>query len=251
MLTIITNKRTPGQRHRINKINYRFISLNILNFFLKKKKNSMPRKKALTQNWCLRFSKLKKINIPTVFLNYVMLGGRFKEFGLFKDVYGGMYLNNVTGSYYPGFKFYSLEYILNFLSFKDLIGHIIPLNLVPLNLHTCYVYDVKNSKPTYACSFGSNAIRKKDLKKTKIISIELPSGVLKYFNYSTLSMFSSNFFFKKNKLIEGSWGFSLKTSKKIVVRGVAKNPVDHPNGGRTKTNKPERSPWGWVAKRGK
>lgn len=28
------------------------------------------------------------------------------------------------------------------------------------------------------------------------------------------------------------------------VRGVAQNPVDHPNGGRTKTNKPERSPWG-------
>jgi large subunit ribosomal protein L2 len=35
------------------------------------------------------------------------------------------------------------------------------------------------------------------------------------------------------------------------VRGVAQNPVDHPNGGRTKTNKPERSPWGWVAKKGK
>jgi ribosomal protein L2 len=26
------------------------------------------------------------------------------------------------------------------------------------------------------------------------------------------------------------------------------NPVDHPNGGRTKTVRPERSPWGWVAK---
>lgn len=35
---------------------------------------------------------------------------------------------------------------------------------------------------------------------------------------------------------------------KSIVRGVAKNAVDHPNGGRTKTNSPERSPWGWVAK---
>jgi len=25
---------------------------------------------------------------------------------------------------------------------------------------------------------------------------------------------------------------------------VAKNPVDHPNGGRTKAKQPERSPWG-------
>jgi ribosomal protein L2 len=29
------------------------------------------------------------------------------------------------------------------------------------------------------------------------------------------------------------------------------NPVDHPHGGRTKTNKPEVSPWGWVTKNNK
>jgi ribosomal protein L2 len=29
------------------------------------------------------------------------------------------------------------------------------------------------------------------------------------------------------------------------------NPVDHPNGGRTKTVQPERSPWNWVAKQKK
>jgi ribosomal protein L2 len=27
------------------------------------------------------------------------------------------------------------------------------------------------------------------------------------------------------------------------------NPVDHPHGGRTKTNSPEVSIWGWVAKK--
>lgn len=31
---------------------------------------------------------------------------------------------------------------------------------------------------------------------------------------------------------------------KSKVRGVAMNPVDHPNGGRTKTNQPEKSVWG-------
>jgi ribosomal protein L2 len=29
------------------------------------------------------------------------------------------------------------------------------------------------------------------------------------------------------------------------------NPVDHPHGGRAKTNKPEKSPWGWIAKHSK
>ena len=38
---------------------------------------------------------------------------------------------------------------------------------------------------------------------------------------------------------------------KPKVRGVARNPVDHPHGGRTKTNQPEVSIWGWVAKRNK
>jgi ribosomal protein L2 len=35
------------------------------------------------------------------------------------------------------------------------------------------------------------------------------------------------------------------------VRGVAMNPVDHPNGGRTKSCSPELSPWGWIAKKNK
>ena len=36
-----------------------------------------------------------------------------------------------------------------------------------------------------------------------------------------------------------------------TVRGVAMNPIDHPHGGRTKTNVPEVTPWGKIAKRGK
>jgi ribosomal protein L2 len=29
------------------------------------------------------------------------------------------------------------------------------------------------------------------------------------------------------------------------------NPVDHPNGGRTKTNSPTKSAWGWISKKSK
>jgi ribosomal protein L2 len=29
------------------------------------------------------------------------------------------------------------------------------------------------------------------------------------------------------------------------------NPVDHPNGGRTKSVQPEKSPWSWIAKKKK
>jgi len=45
----------------------------------------------------------------------------------------------------------------------------------------------------------------------------------------------------KKKIIGGA-GFKKKLGFRSSVRGVAMNPVDHPHGGRTKTNKPERSP---------
>lgn len=39
-------------------------------------------------------------------------------------------------------------------------------------------------------------------------------------------------------------GYLKQVGKKPKVRGVARNPVDHPHGGRTKTNQPEVSIWG-------
>jgi large subunit ribosomal protein L2 len=48
--------------------------------------------------------------------------------------------------------------------------------------------------------------------------------------------------YKFNRI--GKAGVGILVGKKPHVRGVAKNPVDHPHGGRTKTNQPEVSPWG-------
>ena len=45
-----------------------------------------------------------------------------------------------------------------------------------------------------------------------------------------------------NKEIYGKAGSLRYRGLKPKVRGVAMNPVDHPHGGRTKTNKPEVSP---------
>ena len=44
--------------------------------------------------------------------------------------------------------------------------------------------------------------------------------------------------------ILGKAGVCIKSGKKSKSRGVARNPVDHPHGGRTKTNQPEVSIWG-------
>lgn len=81
--------------------------------------------------------------------------------------------------------------------------------------------------------------------------IRLPSNQEKYvslFNTATVGRVANvlcnrSFFTKATNL--------KLNNKKSKVRGVAKNPVDHPHGGRTKTNQPEKSPWGWVTKHNK
>ena len=46
--------------------------------------------------------------------------------------------------------------------------------------------------------------------------------------------------FKKYQIYGGSRKLKL-LGRRPIVRGVAMNPVDHPHGGRTKTNSPEVS----------
>jgi len=51
---------------------------------------------------------------------------------------------------------------------------------------------------------------------------------------------ASNIFNDKQFFVKA--GHSRKLGFKSKVRGVAMNPVDHPHGGRTKTNSPELTP---------
>lgn len=78
--------------------------------------------------------------------------------------------------------------------------------------------------------------------------VTLPSGIKKIFSlYSIASKGQVSLPFKKyfNNTKAGywrSWGC------KSMVRGVARNPVDHPHGGRTKSIKYPRTPWGKTTK---
>lgn len=81
--------------------------------------------------------------------------------------------------------------------------------------------------------------------------IVLPTGsikVLSMYNLVTVGKASNyqnlNQFFTKA-------GYFRKMGYRPVVRGVAMNPVDSYHGGRTKTNSPEVTPWGKIAKYGK
>ena len=171
-----------------------------------------------------------------------------QEFVVLQNIYNQTMLLPSINLFYPGFKLYPMLHILEFYSSKFLIGQLVPIYLIPLNMPISRIYSSFTNKSAYACSSGMGGVRKKLLRKSKNITVSLPSGLHKHFPFLTKCFLGSNSNFFFNKLIEGSWGNSLQYKKHIAVRGVAKNPVDHPNGGRTKTKQPELSPWGWVAK---
>ena len=54
--------------------------------------------------------------------------------------------------------------------------------------------------------------------------------------------------FKKEYLGKASL---IRQNKTLQVRGVAKNPIDHPNGGRTRGKNSFRTPWGLIARKNK
>jgi large subunit ribosomal protein L2 len=71
--------------------------------------------------------------------------------------------------------------------------------------------------------------------------IKLPTGLNKLLNLDSFVTLGRNSNLLNNQQVFGKAGYRVMSGHRPVVRGVARNPVDHPNGGRTKTNTPEKS----------
>jgi len=82
-------------------------------------------------------------------------------------------------------------------------------------------------------------------------TIRLPSNKHRLLHEHTYVMLGRNANTLINKIRVGKAGVNVLRGFRPSVRGVAMNPVDHPHGGRTKSNSPERTPWGRIAKHNK
>lgn len=80
--------------------------------------------------------------------------------------------------------------------------------------------------------------------------LTLPSGLLKFFNKNTICMRDSLVYVKSFCLKRGAKLLRWK-GLRPVVRGIAKNPNDHPHGGRTKSVLRPMTPWGKNIKKSK
>ena len=100
----------------------------------------------------------------------------------------------------------------------------------------------------YARSAGSVAklLTKNSLTHTALV--KLPSGVRKVFSLYSFVLRGKPVWKNKNRLANTKFGYVRSFGRKSQVRGVAMNPIDHPHGGRTKSIKYPRTPWGFTTK---
>ena len=100
----------------------------------------------------------------------------------------------------------------------------------------------------YARSAGTwGKITTRDLKKYTAL-VYLPSGVRKIISIFSLVVPGRCAGMLKRSITNTKSGFYRTYGFKSCVRGVAMNPVDHPHGGRTKSIKYPRTPWGKTTK---
>ncbi len=113
---------------------------------------------------------------------------------------------------------------------------------LPKNKFVTLLEIVPGKGTQYVKSSGSKATIKKIDLLMNLALIKLPSGVHKVFSIYALGSLGP-YPFADNKLKrESNAGFKVRLGKKSLSRGVAKNPIDHPHGGRAKAIKYQRTP---------
>ena len=227
-------------------------------------------KKRLRTNKSYYLSKTKSINffglrcrksvitpqiISSIFKQVSYVTQRFfydrlvlKELVLLKSIYQSEVVYPSLTTLFPGAVITSSLYVENFSSSLYAINCFTELQNLPYNAQVSYLQNTTHTKFTYALSSGTCCIRLKTKKRYKLLKVKLPSELEIYLTRYSWCIFGKLVDLQKNKLKKGKFGIYWKTNFFNKVRGVAMNPVDHPNGGRTKSKSPEKSPWGWIAK---
>lgn len=130
-----------------------------------------------------------------------------------------------------------------------ILGNLMYISLAPMYTIFSNITPPFKNKPKYSTSAGTYVVIIKKIEKTGIIVIELSNGIRKYVPGNTTVVVGRNSNIKNKFTCLGKASVNIRKGFKPYVRGIAMNPVDHPHGGRTKTNQPEMSPWGWVTKK--
>lgn len=124
-------------------------------------------------------------------------------------------------------------------------GNSMPLLNIPLNTKICWIESYPGSGAKFVKSPGGWAtVHSKDEILAKIV---FRTGVVKFLKLGCLAVLGSVSNSRKKLRRLRKAGDAYKLGRRPHVRGVAKNPVDHPHGGgkgkKSKNTVPE-APWG-------
>lgn len=144
-----------------------------------------------------------------------------------------------------GYFFNKVSYVKPYITISE--SFFIIKNL-PKNRPVSLLELLPNKGIQYARSTGCKATIIKIDTRTSISLVRLPSGVKKVFSIYSVGSPGSVALVENRRCSNNSAGIRKRYGKKSITRGVAKNPVDHPHGGRAKSIKYQRSPWGKTTK---
>ena len=182
------------------------------------------------------------------FINCNIFRNKKKLYGLNKHIGGSIsiqpYINGVSIGQHMFVSNLPQKFWKNTLPGNFIILRFLPKHSVFSNI---LLYGYKK----YATANGTFCQVIEHFFDYKLVRVSLPSKTTKIVSALCFVILGRNsqIDHKYNKLAKA--GVRILLGSKPKSRGVARNPVDHPHGGRTKTNQPEVSIWGWVAKRNK
>lgn len=173
------------------------------------------------------------------------------------------FLNKLVGLIFyltGGFAFLQLpanKTIFNFLYLKPkktILSDFFPkptffrFNQLKIMAKVSFLSSLPNKTIKYIKSSGSVGILMQLNLLNHTALVKLPSGIKKIFSIYTIVTLGAVSLNIKRKYTNTKSGYWRNFGKKPIVRGVARNPVDHPHGGRTKSIKYPRTPWGKTTK---
>jgi len=149
--------------------------------------------------------------------------------------------NDKLFSYFSD-KFFMFKNKFNFINFHTVLGFLSKKTIIS-NIEL-----IRNKGSQYVRSNGSKAVLMNINLDNGLALVKLPSGETKFFSAYSGALKGPSGLPEMDKIFKGDRFFKKIRGFGPKVRGVAKNPIDHPHGGNTKSIKFPRTPWGKATK---
>ena len=148
------------------------------------------------------------------------------------------------------FKLFNFFLTINFFWFSSKLGnfYLYTILYLPRLAKICQVEHKINIASKYIISRGSQGLLIEKNLRFLYALVELPSKKNIYISIFCFALLGCILPIEKNLFNRVSAGYYINHGLKPSVRGIAMNAVDHPHGGRTKSIRYPRTPWGKTTK---